>query len=177
MQRCWNLKSAEKGLAKGTMGVLEAYYRAINGCELAGPTYFYTLFKKVKNQIMTDIQQNGKENRIYHVVIIITDGSCHDMQETKKILVEMSGMPFSAVIVGVGNGDFSLMEELDADEKVLEDSKGNVASRDIVQLVKYEDFKDLGMRELAFEVLGEVPDQFVDYQVMREQQPELLYKL
>ena len=72
------------------MGVLEAYYRAINGCELAGPTYFYTLFKKVKNQIMTDIQENGKENRIYHVVIIITDGSCHDMQETKKILVEMT---------------------------------------------------------------------------------------
>ena len=33
------------------------------------------------------------------------------------------------------------------------------------------------MRELALEVLGEVPDQFVDYQVMREQQPERLYKL
>jgi hypothetical protein len=67
-------------------------------------------------------------------------------------------MPFSAVIVGVGTGDFSQMEELDADEKVLTDEKGNEALRDIVQLVKYEDFKDLGMRELAFEVLGEVPD-------------------
>lgn len=86
-------------------------------------------------------------------------------------------MPFSAVIVGVGNGDFTLMKILDADETVLEDTKGNVACRDIVQLVKYEDFKDLGMRELAFEVLGEVPDQFVDYQVMREQQPERLFKL
>jgi hypothetical protein len=50
------------------------------------------------------------------------------------------------------------MEELDADEKVLTDGEGNEALRDIVQLVKYEDFKDLGMRELAFEVLGEVPD-------------------
>ena len=50
------------------------------------------------------------------------------------------------------------MEELDADEKVLTDNDKNEALRDIVQLVKYEDFKDLGMRELAFEVLGEVPD-------------------
>lgn len=55
------------------------------------------------------------------MVIIITDGCCHDMVATRKILVEMSSMPFSAVIVGVGTGDFSQMEELDADEKVLTD--------------------------------------------------------
>lgn len=69
------------------------------------------------------------------------------------------------------------MEELDADEVVLKDASGKEALRDIVQLVKYEDFKDLGMRELAFEVLGEVPDQFIDYQVLREQEPDKLYKL
>jgi len=50
------------------------------------------------------------------------------------------------------------MEQLDADEKALEDADGKKACRDIVQLVKYEDFKELGMRELALEVLGEVPD-------------------
>lgn len=70
----------------------------------------------------------------------------------------MSKMPFSAVIVGVGNGDFEDMEELDADASVLTDKDGNEAIRDVVQLVKYNDFKDLGMRELALEVLGEVPD-------------------
>lgn len=79
----------------------------------------------------------------------------------------MSKMPFSAVIVGVGNGDFQDMEELDADAAVLTDLDGNEAIRDVVQLVKYNDFKDLGMRELALEVLGEVPDQFVDYNVMK----------
>ena len=31
------------------------------------------------------------------------------------------------------------------------------------------------MRELALEVLGEVPDQFVDYMVMKSVQPELLF--
>jgi len=86
-------------------------------------------------------------------------------------------MPFSAVIVGVGEGNFDLMEELDADEAVLRDFDDNVAVRDIVQLVKYEDFKNLGMRELALEVLGEVPDQFVDYMVMKEVQPKMLYQL
>ena len=79
----------------------------------------------------------------------------------------MSKMPFSAVVVGVGNGDFEDMEVLDADSSVLTDKDGNEAIRDVVQLVKYNDFKDLGMRELALEVLGEVPDQFVDYNVMK----------
>lgn len=167
IQRVWNLKKGN-GKVDGTLGVLEQYYKAINGSILAGPTYFADLFNKIKLQIMDNMMQNGKDNKIYHVVIIITDGCCHDMEATKKILVEMSSMPFSAVIVGVGTGDFEQMEELDADEKVLTDADGNEALRDIVQLVKYEDFKDLGMRELAFEVLGEVPDQFVDYQVMKE---------
>ena len=85
------------------------------------------------------------------------------MEVTKELLVELSKQPFSAVVVGVGNDDFKDMEVLDADETVLSDKHGNVAVRDIVQLVKYDNFKDLGMRELALEVLGEVPDQFVDY--------------
>jgi len=45
-------------------------------------------------------------NRVYHVVIIVTDGNCHDMEATKKVLIPLSGMPFSAVIIGVGDGDF-----------------------------------------------------------------------
>jgi hypothetical protein len=87
----------------------------------------------------------------------------------------MSGMPFSGVVVGVGDSDFEDMEVLDADEEVLADDKGNQAVRDIIQLVKYDDFKELGMRELALQVLGEVPDQFVDYMVMMQVQKHLLY--
>ena len=74
-------------------------------------------------------------NREYHVVIIVTDGNCHDMEETKKQLVSLSGMPFSGVIIGVGDGDFEQMEILDADGEVLRDDEGNEAIRDIVQLV------------------------------------------
>lgn len=122
-----------------------------------------------------NVQQNGLHgNRIYSVVIIITDGNCHDMEKTKELLVKMSTMPFSAVVVGVGDSNFEDMEILDADLHILVDKDGNEAVRDIVQLVKYADFKDLGMRELALEVLGEVPDQFVDYMTMVTNTPELL---
>ena len=67
-------------------------------------------------------------------------------------------MPFSAVVIGVGDGDFEKMEVLDADGEVLKDPDGNEAIRDVVQLVQYAECKDLGWRELALEVLGELPD-------------------
>ena len=113
----------------------------------------------MKEQITESLDQTGLEgNRLYHVVIIITDGNCHDMDETKRLLVSLSKMPFSAVVIGVGDGDFAEMEILDADGEVLTDPEGNEAIRDIVQLVQYGDFADLGQRELALEVLGELPD-------------------
>ena len=60
------------------------------------------------------------------------------------MLVSLSGMPFSAVVIGVGDGEFDQMEILDADGEILKDGDGNEAIRDIVQLVQYGDFKDLG---------------------------------
>ena len=99
------------------------------------------------------------------------------MDETKRLLVSLSKMPFSAVVIGVGDGDFAEMEILDADGEVLTDPEGNEAIRDIVQLVQYDDFKDLGQRELALEVLGELPDQFVDYMVMKENEPHKIYRM
>ena len=79
------------------------------------------------------MQKTGMmDNRIYHLVIILTDGNCHDMSGTKSQLVSLSGMPFSAVVVGVGNSDFEDMEVLDADATVLADDDGNEAIRDIV---------------------------------------------
>ena len=59
------------------------------------------------------------------------------MDDTTERLVRLSKMPFSAVVIGVGDGDFAEMEILDADGEVLTDPHGNEAIRDIVQLVQY----------------------------------------
>ena len=63
---------------------------------------------------------------------MVTDGNIHDMDETKRQLVSLSGMPFSAVVIGVGDGSFEDMKVLDADATILKDPEGNEAARDIV---------------------------------------------
>lgn len=74
---------------------------------------------------------------MYHCMIIITDGEIHDMPETKNTIVELSKYPVSIIIIGVGNEDFANMQELDADDRVLRNSKGEAAARDIVQFVRF----------------------------------------
>ena len=64
--------------------------------------------------------------------MILTDGEISDMYETKDIIVQCSKYPISIVIVGVGNGNFSMMKELDGDKYILKDSSGRMISRDIV---------------------------------------------
>ena len=71
---------------------------------------------KVKSELIANVSKAGLfENRIYSVMIIITDGNCHDMSITKELMIDMAHMPFSCVIVGVGDSNFEDMEVLDAD--------------------------------------------------------------
>jgi hypothetical protein len=103
---------------------------------LAGPTYFEEFLLKISAQAKENVDRAGLiENRIYSVIIVITDGNCHDMIRTKDLIVKSAKLPFSSIIVGVGDSDFKDMEVLDADEEKLTDNEGNEAVRDVVQLV------------------------------------------
>lgn len=54
------------------------------------------------------------------------------MDKTKELIVDLSELPASVIIVGVGNANFGKMNELDADETRLRSASGRVAKRDIV---------------------------------------------
>ena len=54
--------------------------------------------------------------------------------------------------MGVGNADFTMMEELDGDDVRIANNDGKKASRDMVQFVSMRDFKTKGFHALAREV-------------------------
>ena len=77
---------------------------------------------------------------MYNILLILTDGEIHDMPKTKEIIVAASGLPLSIIIIGIGKEKFEMMVELDSDDQLLKDTKGNTALRDIVQFVKFSEF-------------------------------------
>lgn len=53
---------------------------------------------------------------MYHLMVIITDGYIHDMDETVGLIVELSQYPVSIIIIGVGDEDFEKMRCLDGND-------------------------------------------------------------
>jgi hypothetical protein len=63
----------------------------------------------------------------YTILLLLTDGVIMDMGETKRALVDASALPLSVVIVGIGDADFTAMEQLDSDDALLTDDSGRTA--------------------------------------------------
>ena len=61
-------------------------------------------------RIASIIQQQRNK---YLVLLIITDGAIHDMEETIRLIVNGADLPLSILIVGVGNSDFGNMNVID----------------------------------------------------------------
>ena len=55
----------------------------------------------------------------FYVLLLITDGIVNDMAKTIDQIVRGSKLPMAVVIVGVGDADFSNMEQLDGDDEAL----------------------------------------------------------
>ncbi len=162
----------ENPYCSGVQGLLEAYHTALQQVTLYGPTNFSPVIKHV-----TKFAQAYQDGSQYFVLLILTDGIITDMDQTKMSIIEASAYPMSIIIVGVGTEDFSAMEELDSDGKLLR-HMGKIAARDIVQFVELHKFMGAhGLWDkslLAKDVLAEVPRQVVTWMKNRGIKPKQL---
>lgn len=139
-------------------GVFDLYNHCMKNIELDGPTYFAPMLKEIVEHAAQAFKSNPDS---YTVMLILTDGSIHDMQKTIDWVVEGSYLPLSIIIIGIGDADFSLMEQLDSDDQLLRGSK-KTAARDIVQFVPFNQYKGQP-EDLAAAVIEELPNQIVGF--------------
>lgn len=79
------------------------------------------------------------------IVFILTDGDIHDKQQVIDQIIECCNLPISIIIVGVGNGPFDIMNEIDDDDCKMVDTKGRKTTRDLVQFVEFKKFRNNGV--------------------------------
>ncbi|XP_047424458.1 copine-3-like isoform X2 [Mugil cephalus] len=154
-----NFNSANP-FCEGIDGVVRAYQQCLPQLKLWGPTNFAPIIKHVSFFARQALHQRSASQ--YFVLLIITDGVITDMDQTRAAIVEASRLPMSIIIVGVGGADFSAMEFLDSDNRLLVSPTGDVASRDIVQFVPFREFSGNTVA-LAQSVLAELPDQVTSF--------------
>ena len=169
----FNLNKKKDPNVKTVQGILDCYRNFLPEARLGGPTFFSPLISKC-NMIAKNIKMHNNSD-VYSVLIILTDGLICDMDDTIDDLVEASTLPISIIIIGIGPGDpktgFQGMVILDSDDKNLISSRGEKASRDIVQFVQFNLFAN-DLVKLAEHVLEEVPRQVESYYNMIGKVPE-----
>lgn len=146
-----------KPTVHGLEGIEAAYEHAIRTVGLSGPTNFYDVLRMARKTA----ESNWKD-RIYTILLMLTDGEICDMGATIRQIVKGSREALSVIIIGVGRSSFSSMDELDADETPLV-YNGVMMQRDIVQFVPFLEFEARGAEALAAEVLHEVPGQITEF--------------
>nr|XP_037864384.1 copine-2 isoform X2 [Chlorocebus sabaeus] len=145
----------------GVDGIAQAYSACLPHIRFYGPTNFSPIVNHVARFAAQATQQQTAMQ--YFILLIITDGVISDMEETRHAVVQASKLPMSIIIVGVGNADFSAMEFLDGDSRMLRSHTGEEAARDIVQFVPFREFRNAAKETLAKAVLAELPQQVVQY--------------
>lgn len=125
------------------------------------------------SKFTTDNMRQHPDN--YTVLLILTDGEIHDMEDTIDAIVAASTLAMSIIIIGVGNEKFANMVTLDSDDRKLRSSTGKIAKRDIVQFVPLKKYQSTsysgegygnfnGVNDaLADAVLKELPRQVCNY--------------
>ena len=149
----------------------EIYDICRRNVEMSGPTFFEPLLEKAVGLARDGFDQDPKN---YIILMILTDGVIHDIQESIDQLVEGSDTPLSVIIVGVGKENFKLMHQLDSDEHKLVNEDGKQAERDICQFVNFNEFHDKPIGDFAEAVLEELPHQVVSFMDMKHISPSKL---
>lgn len=90
---------------QGIDAIVGVYRQTLPSIALSGPTFFAPLLNQFKNYVM---QFEGKFT--YQILELLTDGQIMDMPATIDAIVELSKLPCSIIIIGVGPADFSSME-------------------------------------------------------------------
>ena len=166
VSHCFNINFQENPEIHGIDNILNIYRQSLSRVELSGNTKFSFILNKVIDNINNDLRNKKKENH-YYILLILTDGVVNDLRDTIDLIVEASSLPLSIVIVGIGNEDFDFMETLDGDENPLTNSQGVKRRRDIVQFIKFNNFKNNNAlnigTDFAEEVLKEIPKQIDEY--------------
>merc|ERR1719317_833426 len=151
--------SGENPFCNGIDGLLSAYYNSLYNVQLYGPTNFSPVINHVAQ--FASAYESDPSN--YFVLLIITDGIITALEETK----------LSIIIIGVGEEDFSAMDALDSDDRLLK-CGGLVAARDIVQFVELRKFLQGGgwsKELLAKAVLAEIPAQLSGWMKLKSLKP------
>ena len=154
----FNINGKEDPSITGIDNIISEYKKTVNSVELSGGTYFAPIIKNINKKL----ESNTEKKFNYNILLIISDGSIFDIEETIDSIIEISKYPISFIIIGVGDDVTSDMKTLNGENGKLISSNGETLNKDIVQYVHFNDYAN-DLNKLTKAVLKYIPEQISNY--------------
>ena len=116
-EHCFALNNNEANPeVSGVQGIMNLYHSKLLELQFSGPTLFAPILAKAASWMqqrkltcrIASVLQRQRDK--YLVMLILTDGAIHDMEDSIRQIVHSAHLPLSILIVGVGDDDFTSME-------------------------------------------------------------------
>ena len=153
----FNINSDGDNKIKGVENIIKEYKKTVNSVDFSGGTYFSPTIKSLNEKL-----KNSNEELNYNVLLIISDGEVHDINDIIDSIIESSKLPLSIVIIGVGSDVNEDMKKLNGENGKLVNSRGECLEKDIIQYVHFNDYNE-NIEKLTQEVFRYIPQQIKDY--------------
>ena len=153
VNHCFQVGDAEESI--GVNGVLQSYRSVFKtGLVMSSPTDFTQVMESAAQRSTTALTAAQSQGRLaYTILLIVTDGAVSDVDAAAVCIQKLKDRPFSVVIVGVGDADFTAMKFLDDIPDM---------QRDFVQFVEFNQHAG-NKTSLTNTTLHEIPDQLANY--------------
>ena len=136
-------------------------------------------FSKIKTNLDLIIKQFNekiKDNiddydiREYNVLLLFANNDINNEKEFYNEIILSSDLPISVVIIGLGKGPFTKLENVEKNFLNLTDNNGNNAKR---KNIKFISFKNLGKnyQEIVKKSLVDIPDQMIEFLILKNINP------
>ena len=166
VNHCFPINFEENPNIKSINEIIEYYHNSLQNLNFSNPTFFSPII----NRVIQDIKKIGTVSK-YYILMMLTDGNIDDMGDTIDSLVEASLLPLSLIIIGIGNSSFSQMGEITNNKEPLISSGGIKSSRNIVQFISYNDYKN-EPEKIAEKILNKIPSQVIKFYDLNQEYPE-----
>lgn len=125
------------------------------------------IVKKFNNMVKEDIDDYDINE--YNILLLFINNDIFDEKEFVKDLIVSSSLPISLVIVGLGKGPFTKLENIEQQFLTLKDNEGNKPQRNCFKFVSFNKTKNF--QNTAKNSLFDIPEEMVEYLGIKNIEP------
>ena len=149
--------------------IKSAYYKFLENIKFNNiKTNLDLIIKQLNEKIKEDI--DDYEVREYNVLLLFANNDITNEKEFYNEIILSSDLPISVVVIGLGKGPFTKLENAENNFMKLTDKNGNKAKRNNFKFIS---FKKQGnnYQKTVKNSLIDIPDQMIEYLILKNINP------